>query len=542
MKFFINSSFNKANSGIEHAQLKRADLFRLHGEPFKLVFREWSPRLHYFLSEVGVSAEETLGMFDYFQEAEDVSDMVLHVGDLDFGYSDIVLTKDEDTDYRYSVSRASGGFVGRVNLFADTDEERVSSVELFDAYGNLYRVDHYDFRGFKSLVQWYTPDNKIGTEVWYTVSGKPVLETFNKFDGTGNYRKMGWRLTDQKTGAVYSFANIDELTKHFYNCLNEDYWSDKELNIFVLDRTHLGDWALKELDRPCYVAFHLHNSHAGDANDVMHSVMNNFYEYGLTNINRYDAIISATPKQTHDVQARFAPESKLFTIPVGVNPPEVLAQKPISMLKRKAHSVLMTCRIAPEKGVGKVAEAIAIARKQIPDITLDAFGYIDHRDNDAAKKEIDAAIEKYKLPDGVINLHDYLDKEGVAREQQSHQVYALMSIMEGFNLALMEAQANGEVTVTNDVNYGPNDLVVNEENGYIVAYDGIEEMAEKFVELFKDDDKLQEMSDKAYKLSERFSEENVWQAWQELLDDAKTKSFSYIKDASQGYGNQEVKK
>lgn len=33
-------------SGIEHAQLKRADLFRAHGEQFKIVLRKWDPLLH----------------------------------------------------------------------------------------------------------------------------------------------------------------------------------------------------------------------------------------------------------------------------------------------------------------------------------------------------------------------------------------------------------------------------------------------------------------------------------------------------------------
>ena len=45
MLFFINSTFNQKNSGIEHAQLKRASLFREHKEAFKLVFREWNPSI-----------------------------------------------------------------------------------------------------------------------------------------------------------------------------------------------------------------------------------------------------------------------------------------------------------------------------------------------------------------------------------------------------------------------------------------------------------------------------------------------------------------
>jgi poly(glycerol-phosphate) alpha-glucosyltransferase len=540
MKFFINSTFNEKNSGIEHAQLKRAYLFRDNGEPFKLVFREWNPRLHHWLAGVHITDDETLCMFDYFQKAEKVEDKVILPTDIDFGFPDLTYTKNNEQKF-YMVTRHVGDrdvLFARVRWFQeDPEHERVSMVENFDSFGNLYRVDHYDLRGFLSLGQFYTPDNKIGTEVWYDIDGKPVLETYNRNFVNGQFEKSGWRVTDEE--AVYTFTTIEELTLHFFNRINADYWNDDELNIFVLDRSHLGDWAVTQLERPAYTVYHLHNSHAGDANDTMHSVMNNFYEYGLTNANRYDAIVSATEKQTRDVKARFDPQCKLFTIPVGINPPEVLAEDPIPMSARKKHSVLMTCRIAPEKGVGKVAEAIGIARKTIPDITLDAYGYIDHRDNDAAKKAIDAAVEKYDLQD-VVHLHDYLEADEVARVQKEHQVYALMSIMEGFNLALMEAQAHGMATVTNDCNYGPNDLVVDGENGFIVSYDGIQEMADKFVELFQDDDELQAMSDGAYRLSERFSEENVWAAWQELLNDAKQKKINYVADVSKGLGNQMI--
>ncbi|PEF14758.1 glycosyl transferase family 1, partial [Bacillus cereus] len=80
-----------------------------------------------------------------------------------------------------------------------------------------------------------------------------------------------------------------------------------------------------------------HNSHAGDAQEPMHSVMNNFYEFGLMNSNGYDAIVSATEKQTLDVSKRFNPQSKLFTIPVGVVPNEVFSEKRIDMKERRVH-------------------------------------------------------------------------------------------------------------------------------------------------------------------------------------------------------------
>lgn len=531
MKFFINSTFNEKNSGIEHAQLKRAALFRDHDEPFKLVFREWNPRLHYWLAKNGVTDDETLAMFDFFQNAEHVEDKVVKVKDIDFGVSGLSYTQEPDQSL-YLVKQGEA-LVARVRYFTEDDSERVSVVELFDGFGNLYRVDNYDFRGFMTLAQWYTPDNKIGTEVWYSVDGKPVLETYNRFDGTGKLTKTGWRLTYGE--AIYTFTNVDELTEHFFNLINEKYWSDDELSIFILDRTHLGDWSVLQLERPAYTVLHLHNSHAGDAQDPMHSVMNNFYEYGLQNSNGYDAIVSATEKQTHDVAARFAPKSKLFTIAVGVVPDVTFAEKRVPMKDRKNHSVLVTARVAPEKRIDHIIRAIGIARQTVPDITLDFYGYVDHRDNDAAQKAIDAAIAEYDMKDAV---HQYEYATNVSEVQKDAQVYGLASIMEGFNLSLMEAISNGMVGVTYDVNYGPNELIVDGENGYVVPYEGIQEMADKLVALFTDDKLLQDMSTRSYELAERYSEENVWNAWQALLADAKEKQFHYTAHITEGIGNQ----
>ncbi|NEX51421.1 glycosyltransferase family 4 protein [Lactococcus lactis] len=534
MLFFINSTFNQKNSGIEHAQLKRASLFREHKEAFKLVFREWNPSIHRFLAEAGVSESETLCMFDYFQKTEHFEEKILHVEDLDFGVESLTYNKEPEQS-RYLVFQGQQ-LIARVRYFGEDPLERVSAVEYFDGFGNLYRVDFYDFRGFLSLSQWYTPDNKIGTEVWMDIKGKPVLETFNKYDGNHKYTKSGWRLNGAD-GAIYNFTNIDELTLHFLNLLNEEYWQDDKANIFIMDRTYLADWALLNLDRPAYTVLHLHNSHAGNAQEPMHSVMNNFYEFGLMNSNGYDAIVSATEKQTLDVSKRFNPQSKLFTIPVGVVPNEVFSEKRIDMKERKVHSVLVTARVAPEKRIDHIIRAIGIARQTVPDITLDFYGYVDHRDDDSAQKAINAAIKEYHMEEAV---HQFEYANNVGELQKEFQVYALASIMEGFNLSLMEAISHGMVGVTYDVNYGPNELIVDGENGFVVPYEGIQEMADRLVELFTQEDKLQKMSIQSYELARRYSEENVWKAWQALIDDANKKNIDYRSPITEGIGDQRI--
>lgn len=170
---------------------------------------------------------------------------------------------------------------------------------------------------------------------------------------------------------------------------------------------------------------------------------------------------------------------------------------------------------------------------------MDVYGYVDHRDDNRAMKRINAAIEKYHLQ-GAIKLHDYTNDVGTV--QRNAQVYALASVMEGFNLSLMEALSNGMVGVTYDVNYGPNELVVDGKNGFVVPFGDIKAMAAKFVELFTHPDELQQMSDQAYELSDRYSEANVWKAWQALLDDAKKKDIHYTEEISAGIGDQRIKK
>ncbi len=58
------------------------------------------------------------------------------------------------------------------------------------------------------------------------------------------------------------------------------------------------------------------------------------------------------------------------------------------------------------------------------------------------------------------------------------------------------------------LNYGPNELIVDGENGFVVPYEGIQEMADRLVELFTQEDKLQKMSTQSYELARRYSEEN----------------------------------
>lgn len=510
MLYFINFGMPDHKSGIEHAELKRLKLFEQHDYPCKIIARDWNANLHTTANASGVDDDHLLGMFDYYQESEHFAKKRLIISDLDFGLQNLVTTE-ESQHHRYIVKRANGAMVARVN-YDPHNGRQVLSTEMFDGFGNLYCVNIYDQRGFKSLIQWYSPDNKIDNEEWVTPDGRTVIRTYYKPDVHGKLVKTGWWLSDRE-GVVHQFATMDQLFEYFLNDINGDGG-----NTFVLDRSLLADDALTRLKKPAYTVMHLHNSQAGDAQDPLHSILNNNYEYSLNNINNYSSIVSATQRQTDDVIERFHPTAKTFTIPVGIVPDETLKAPRVAEKQRTFGKVVAVARVAPEKRLDHLVRAINIVHQEVPEVTLDIYGYFDPTNNYQAKRSVDELVKKFNLQD-VVTFKGYTND--VASVYNDAQIFGLTSVMEGFDLAIMEAISHGVVGVTYDVNYGPNEIIQDGKNGYVVGFNDYQAVADRMIDLFKDRRLMQKMSDGAYESAVRYSPANVWRGWQELLTDAK---------------------
>jgi len=499
--YFINQGIGASNSGIEHAEFDRARIFRRNNVPFKLVTSEFNRKLHNILPMFALSDKESMNMFDYFQKALSIPSQPLTLHDMDFGF-DMYVEQSEDKPSLYNVFLGENQkhFMGRIIL--DT-QNAVEQAEMFDLVGNLYKVIQYDSRGFQSLVQYYSPKGQVELEIWYDVDGKPVIEK------TYEINRRGEMTETWKVGQLL-FRSLQDLRGYFYNLLNDD-----GLNMFIIDRANVSEYQLLSLDKPAYIVFMLHNHQSSDPQNPNAEVLNNNYEWSMANIDAWDCIVSATPEQTRDIKARWGEHLNAHTIPVGVIPDYILQTPPKPMNERKPYSMLVTARVAVEKGIDKMIQALAIAQETIPELTLDVFGYVDHGDNDIAQTRIDESLKLLSNPNSVV-LHEH--SKDVHKEHDTHQLYLIFSYMEGFNLALMEAQSAGMVGLTNDVSYGPNHIIKDGENGYIVGYDDVQAYADKMVELFQNPDKLQAMSDKAFELSRRYSESNVWDKWEEVFD------------------------
>ncbi|MCZ9311219.1 accessory Sec system glycosyltransferase Asp1 [Weissella koreensis] len=514
MIFHINATLPAKKSGIEHAELKRIRLFEKNKIKQKLVLREWDPNLHAQARKEHLSDDQLLNLFDYFQGTLVVDPKHITLHDVDFGLPNLKFAH-EEKKHRYLVFHQER-LLARVN-YDQTDNERVKSVEWFDGWNNLYQVKHYDERGFVSLVQWYTPDNKIHQEVWLDLQGRPVLENSYKHTMQNGNRlvKTAWLL--RHAGEIRQFDTLDELMTHFLNLINREYYQIARPNIFILDRSHLGDAGLLKLDLPAYRVLHMHNAHTSDAQKPMEASLNNHYEYALYNLSAYDAVVSATPQQTNDLMARFQPQSNLFTIPVGIVDQNLLDQPKVPVRARTFGKMVVFARIANEKRLDDLVRAVSLAHQSIPELTLDIYGYADPTDNYAARRAIEQIITSDKL-ERVVTFHGYTEE--IDQVENNAMLYGLTSRMEGFNLALMEAISHGLIGITYDVNYGPNEIIQDQVNGRIVEYGNYEALAEAIVKILQSSALIEKYSVGAYASAQRYSEKNVMQAWQKLFDAA----------------------
>lgn len=508
MIYFVNTNIDINKSGIEHAELKRLKLFKQHQTAAKIITTEWHANFHQICDDAGLLSSDLLSLFDYYQDRLDTENKKITKDNLDFGISNISV-QDDTKSNRYLLHRADGRFLARINYDPDNDKQ-VISTEMFDGFGNLYCVHNFDSRGFQSEIDWYSPDNKIDRKEWINADGDVVIRQFFQFNQEQKLVTTGWWLKDHD-GKEYTFDNMTEFLTKFFNDVNA-----KGHNIFVIDRSLSTDEAFLHLQKPAYLAYHMHNSQGADSQDEMHSDLNNNYEFGLYNIDKYQAIISATPNQTEDLIARFHPKrAHMFTIPVGIVPDSQLNATRVPESKRTFGKVIIAARISSEKQMPKIVNSIALVHKKVPEVTFDIWGYT----NSNQEKE---AIKKAAKNGGIesaVSIKGY--SENIGKVYDDAQIFALASTMEGFNLAIMEATSHGVVGVTYDTNYGPNSIIQDGKNGYVVPYDDEKAMADRITKLLQDPKLLQEMSDNAYQLSNRYSGESVWKQWEKLISDAK---------------------
>tara|TARA_R110002074_G_scaffold203432_1_gene371320 strand:+ start:11397 stop:12494 length:1098 start_codon:yes stop_codon:yes gene_type:complete len=154
---------------------------------------------------------------------------------------------------------------------------------------------------------------------------------------------------------------------------------------------------------------------------------------------------------------------------------------------------------------------IDVAKKVLesnPNIQWDIYG------DGYQENEIRSKIQEYGLEQQVIL------KGHVANIYEIYKEYSLMvmtSRFEGFPMSLIEGLATKLPLISFDIPTGPNEIIDEGVNGFLIKPEDVDEMAFKIKELISDENQLNTFSKAAYTSSEAFSMNTIYNQWVSLF-------------------------
>ena len=181
----------------------------------------------------------------------------------------------------------------------------------------------------------------------------------------------------------------------------------------------------------------------------------------------------------------------------------------VSMLDKK--NIISVGRLSEEKGFEDLIDVFKLINDSDSTIKLNIVG--DGED----RKKIEKKIIEYNLENYVI-LHGFKNKKELFELYEKSSVYLMTSYTESFGIVLIEAESFGIPVLAFDSAQGAKEIIEDNENGYLIKDRNKELMAQKTLELFKDDDLRGKLGKAGRENSKQYKVENVSKKWNEFIE------------------------
>jgi len=173
--------------------------------------------------------------------------------------------------------------------------------------------------------------------------------------------------------------------------------------------------------------------------------------------------------------------------PIEVINPGVDLSKFKRMQKSKDPSVLYLGRLKPYKSVDVLIRAIKGIAQDVPNVTLTIAG------SGESRPRLEQMVHDLNLS-GVVKFVGKISEETKAELLAKSWVFAQPSMIEGWGITIIEANASGTPVVASNVP-GLRDSVKNPHNGFLVPWGDASKFAEKITLLIKDNDLRKDFGD-----------------------------------------------
>ncbi|QRN91316.1 accessory Sec system glycosyltransferase GtfA [Mammaliicoccus sciuri] len=493
----INFGIGWASSGVEYAQLYRAQALRKQEEGLKFVFLDFigNENIQTLTENLGFYDDEVIWLYQYFTDIK-VAPSSVKVRDV-LQTINGNIEKTEQTERIRKVFFDDGKYI--VCYLKDEMKEVVDRVEYI-ANGKLLRRDYFSY--VRILSEYFAPEDG---------KAKLYMRVFYNEDGSNAYMEYVNGNDSMFKVDNHVFYSKQAFVGYFMEQLNLS-----EQDIILLDRSKDVAQTILQRKHPAKLGIVIHAEHYNEpTTDDNYILWNNHYEYVFTNAHEFDFFITATARQRELLQDQFRKylqiEPKIYTIPVGN----------LSALKcakyRNPYSLITASRLANEKHVDWLVKAVILAKKEIPQLTFDIYG------EGTQKKLLKKIIADNHATD-YIQLHGHKNLDDV---YQQYELFLSGSTSEGFGLTLMEAVGSGLGMIGFDVNYGNPTFIEDQKNGYLIPIslnkdaknDITKKIATAIINYFKNDINVDH--EVSYKIAESFTLPVVEEKWKVLIEEVR---------------------
>lgn len=506
MNFFITNNISESMSGIEHAQIKRLHLFHNEGgEAIILTVKHWT-NTHSVLQDIKIPNAWHLNAFDFYQGTHEVEKKENGINQYQNNDRyEVTFLGNNATDFGYQVRdlKAKRSYIIQVN----PQNQQITSFVYLDPNGQTFqKYDYYDERGFLSSRNFIDEKHRPLCEQFFDLQGRKVIEIKTLYPR--NVPTID-QITVNYQGKTSILNNTDEFQTKFLDDVNLLYGKGEKVNNFFSDRMELTR-SLATMRTPAYKYMIIHSSHVANTHDVMHSRLNENYEYGLRHVGLFDGIIVPTHTQQVDIKNRFtSTDTRIYHVPVGIADPNI---KYAPFDQRDHHTIIAVSRISEEKRLEDLVRVFNLVHQEVPEAKLDIWGYAM---NDFELNKILIAINRFALQN-VVRLRGYTQN---ISEVYDHSICLVStSRVEGSPLSMVEAINHGVPIVTYNIKYFDPEVVGDGEHGYLIKDGDIKKMAQTLINILKDPFLQKTLSARAYEAAAKFYPHEIWQKWQQVLN------------------------
>jgi glycosyltransferase involved in cell wall biosynthesis len=158
--------------------------------------------------------------------------------------------------------------------------------------------------------------------------------------------------------------------------------------------------------------------------------------WGTRTLHHAAALIHSTEHERQDFLDVGAPEATLVRLPLPLELPE-----PQDLPRAAAPTVAYVGRLHPIKGIDRLIEAVALARRDVPGVRLEVVG-----PGERHQRELEHVAARAGVADAV-TFHGFVGAEEKLRVLATAHVSSLLSAAEGLPMAALEAMACGTPVV-----------------------------------------------------------------------------------------------